>query len=277
VSSRTEEAAVARDDYPKGMEVIDLPEESGYPRRRLPQPRSGAHVSNPRQLPSPAPFHVRPAGEVRPARSLCIARNPDALSAQQYRLLKYKLKEGTDPRIIGVTSARPGEGKTTAVANLGLALAEGRRLRIMLLDLNLRKPDLAVMFGLTGLGSVGEQLRRRRRDPEAYWDVLELGSRLHLMAGSTPMENPAALLNSDEVPQLLSELAEHYDYVVVDLPAVLLAADAKIVQDQLDGLVLVCKAGASTRSTVGSAVSQLGRDKIHGLLMLDVPERYIPR
>jgi Mrp family chromosome partitioning ATPase len=247
------------------------------PSRRAAEPVHDDYIPSSHQLSGPAPFHVRPAGEVRPARSLCIARRPDALSSQQYRLLKYKLKEGADPRVIGVTSPRRHEGKTTAAANLGLALAEGRRVRIMLLDLNLRHPRLAAMFGIPAPGSVAEQLRRKRRDPDTYWDVLELGSRLHLMAGTEAMENPAALLNSDEVGRLLSDLAEHYDYVVVDLPAVLIAADVKIVQEQLDGLVLVCRAGSSTRVTINSTVSQLGRDRIHGLLMLSVEERYIPK
>ncbi len=281
-------------DYPDGVEIIDLPdEEVGHDRRRgATQRASSSQLRQSRplqrevrerpipashQLPGPAPFHVRPAGEVRPARSLCIARRPDALSSQQYRLLKYKLKESTDPRIIGITSPRQGEGKTTAVANLGLALAEGRRVRVMLLDLNLRKPDLTHMFGLPSTGSVAEQLRRKRRDPDTYWDVLELGSRLHMIAGSEPLDNPAALLNSDEVGRLLSDLAEHYDYVVVDLPAVLVAADVKIVQEQLDGLVLVCRAGSSTRASINSSISQLGRDRIQGLLMLNVQNRYIAR
>jgi Mrp family chromosome partitioning ATPase len=273
-------------EYRDGVEIIDLrDDEIGYERqsspvrRTAPYTRPGAvsYARPGRQLAPPSPFHVRPAGEVRPARTLCIARRPDSLASQQYRLLKYKLKEGLDPRIIGVTSPRPGEGKSTAAANLALALAEGRRVRTLLLDLNLRAPTLGTIFGIVTPGSVGEQLRRKRRDPQAYWDVLELGSRLHLIAGNEPLESPAAVLNSDEVGILLGDLAEHYDYVVVDLPAALLAADVKIVQEQLDGLVLVCRAGASTRTTIVSALAQLGAGKLQGVLMLGVNERYIPR
>lgn len=264
-------------DYPD-VEIIDLSEDdieySGARRqRRLPQ----AHMSQHRQLTGPVPFHVRPAGEVRPAHSLSIARRPDSLAAQQYRLLKYKLKEGVDPRVIGVTSPNQGEGKTVAAANLGLALAEGRRVRIMLIDFNLRGPELVGMFGIQLGGGVAEQLRRKRRDPDAYWDVLELGSRLHLIAGGTPSENPAALLNSEEVPRLIYDVAEHYDYVVVDLPAVSGAADVKIVQEQLDGLVLVCRAGKTTKAAIGAAMSQLGAGKLQGVLMLDVKPRYMPK
>jgi Mrp family chromosome partitioning ATPase len=279
-------------ERPYGVEIIDLADDAieytggRRPRQQRRRALSAGHPEDdhalaggtpPRRLAAPVPFHVRPAGEVRPARSLSIARRPDSLGAQQYRLLKYKLKEGSDPRVIGVSSPSPREGKTTASANLGLALAEGRKIRIMLLDLNLRSPSLTTMFGLDGSGSVASQLQRKRRDPESYWDVLELGSRLHLMGGGGPTENPAPLLNSDELTQLVSDLAEHYDYVVVDLPAVLQAADVKIVLEQLDGLLLVCRAGRTTRSNVTTTLDQLGTNRVHGLLMLDVPPRYMPK
>lgn len=265
-------------DHPDGVEMIDIPEDdieySGQ-RGRLAGPQyvaSGHH-----QLGAAAPFQVRPAGEVRPAQSLCIARRPDSVAAQQYRLLKYKLKEGIDPRVIGIASPRPKEGKTTVAANFGLALAEGRRVRIMLLDLNLRHPALTEMFGLTTTGGIAEQLRRKRRDPDGYWDVLELGSRLHLMAGGAANDNPAPLLNSDEIPRLIYDLAENYDYVVVDLPSISEGADVKIVQEQLDGLVLVCRAGRTVKAAVATAIKQLGRSKLQGVLMLDVKSRYMPK
>lgn len=239
-------------------------------------PRSGPAAGEPRQLAAPPPFRVRPAGEVRADPALCVARQPDSLAAQQYRLLRYKLKEALDPRMIGVTSPWAGDGKTVAAANLALALAEGRRVRVMLLDLNLREPALASLFGVFAGDGVAEQLRRKRRDPETCWDVLELGPRLHLLAGATPTENPAPLLNSEELPRLLSDLAEHYDYVVVDMPAVLLAAEVQLVQEQLDGLVLVARAGRSTRAAIASSIARLGRSKIHGVLMLEVKDRYLP-
>ncbi len=270
-----------RDDPIERVEIIDLADDDvefgrrlARPADQVPHPQQGAAR---RQIAAPAPFHVRPAGEVRPAAALSIARRPDSVSAQQYRLLKYKLKEGSDPRVIGFSSPSPREGKTTAAANFGLALAEGRRVRIMMLDLNLRGPALIDMFGLTGSGSVAAQLQHKRREPEGYWDVLELGSRLHIMGGGGPTGNPAPLLNSDELTRLVFDLAEHYDYIVVDLPPILQVADVKIVQEHLDGLVLVCRAGETTKSTIAAAVNQLGPAKVHGLLMLDVAARYMPK
>ena len=122
---------------------------------------------------------------------------------------------------------------------------------------------------------MAEQLRTKRGNPDAYWDVLELGSRLHIMGGSAKVDNPAPLLNSPELSLLLQDLAEFYDYVVVDLPAVLKAADVKSIQSELDALVLVCRAGKTTKWSLAQAVDQLGAGKIHGALMLAVNDRHI--
>jgi Mrp family chromosome partitioning ATPase len=265
-------------DYPEGVEIFDVPDDTTI------ENRDGAHRGPTRGTltqegapPTLSPFQVQPAGEVHPDRLLSIARKPDSLSAQQYRLLKYKLKEDLDPRIIGITSALPNEGKTVSAANLGLALAEGRRTRVLLLDLNLRYPQLAGLFGLPLQSTLGEQIARKRRDALAPWYVLELGSSLHLLAGKEPVESPAALLNSNEIRILMADLAQHYDYVVVDLPAILNTADVKILQDQLDGLVLVCQAGSTTRKALSASIFELGRAKILGVLLRNVPEQHIPR
>ena len=260
----------------KGWDAVVLSE--GDMEYRRPSRPSGPadHQLQPLQITAPVPFNIRAAGEVRPHRSLCIARRPDSAESQQYRLLRYRLKESSDPRLIGISSPMQGEGKTTVAANLALALAEGRRVKIALLDLNLRSPALANMFGLSVPGSVAEQLRIKRGNPGAYWEVLELGRRLHLLAGNIAVENPAPLLNSSELAFLLQDLAEYYDFVVVDLPAVLMAADVKSIQSEMDAVVLVCRAGFTTKSAISQAVDQLGAGKIHGALMLDVNKRYLP-
>lgn len=222
----------------------------------------------------PACFNIKTAGEIRPASSLWIARKPGATISQQFRWLKYKLKIGNDPRLIGITSPFPREGKSTVAANLGLALAEGRRLRVLLLDMNFRAPALNQLFGLSTGNGIAEQLQRKHFNSDERWEILELGSRLHLLAGGAAVENPASLLNSTEIMQLFSDLADYYDYIIVDLPAVLLAADAKIIQEQMDAVILVCRAGKTTRDALQKAIAQLGSFKVQGIVMLDIKKRY---
>lgn len=238
--------------------------------------RGGTSGQPPLRLGAPAPLSIIAAGDVHPHSSICIARRPDSPESQQYRLLRHRLKETSEPRLIGISSPVAGEGKTTVAANLALALAEGRRVKIALLDLNLRAPALAEMFGVVTPGSVADQLRHKRRDPLARWTLLELGKRLHMLAGTGGVENPAPLLASAELSILLEDLADNYDYTVVDLPAVLKTADVKSVQAELDAVVLVCKAGRSTKISISRAVDRLGPSKLHGALMLDVARRYLP-
>ena len=227
------------------------------------------------RLQEASPFIVTSAKEISPHRSLCMALRPESAASQQYRTLRFKLKEGQNPRLIGITSAVPQEGKTTVAANLGLALAEGRKVRVMLLDLNLRAPALARRFGLSVFGSLADQLRLRQRKPDARWEVMQLQDQLHLMAGGEPVDNPSPLLNSDQMAALINDLAAHYDHVVVDLPGVLVAADAGSIQDYLDTLILACRSGFSRRSSVSNAVSRLGPRRLHGVLMLDVDGRFV--
>lgn len=246
------------------------PVESSRPPARRRTPTAELMPLSDEPPPERQPFHIQATGELSPHRSLCMARRPDSPAAQQYRLLQFKLREGGNPRLIGVTSAEVREGKTTAAANLALALAEGRQVRIMLLDLNLRRPALARRFGLSLLGSIADQVRLHQRDPDAPWQVHELRSSLHLMAGGEGTENPAPLLNSSLVGVLFNLLAAYYDYVVVDLPAILAGADVGSTQDYLDGLLLVCRGGVSRRSQIRQATDQLGTRRLVGVLLLDM-------
>jgi len=114
-------------------------------------------------------------------------------------------------------------------------------------------------------------------------EVLDVIAKTFLAPGSgslvpTPTYGMYAVLASqrDARPLAVPRLGAS-DGFAIDLPAVLVAADVKIVQEQLDGLVLVCRAGSSTRASINSTISQLGRERIQGLLMLNVQNRYIPR
>lgn len=231
----------------------------------------------PLHLEEASPFAIRPAGEITPHRSFCLAVRPDCKAAQQYRLLHYKLKEEANPRLIGVTSAIPGEGKTTVAGNLAFAMAENHQARVVLVDLNLRTPAMGRRLGLSLFGSLADQLRLKQRRSSSRWELLQLRDNLHLLAGGDPVDNPSPLLNSDQIALLFDDLAAHYDYVVVDLPAILIAADTGSVQDLLDTLVLVCRAGFSRQGSVSEAAQRLGPRRLHGVLILDVEGRFVVR
>jgi capsular exopolysaccharide synthesis family protein len=232
--------------------------------QRQPRGTSGT----PAVMSMPTPFRAREVGSMCPDDALFMVHQPDSEQAAQYRLLKFRLKESGDPRVIALTSAGPNEGQTIAVANLALALAEGRRTRVIILEANLRRPSLPKLFGIEESGGLTEQLRRRRRDPDGPWDVLELANGFHLLHAGKPAENPAAMLNSEEFARLVGELRIHYDYVVCDTPPMLDNTDMTIVQDLMDAVILVCRSGASDRTHVRKAQQRMSPHNLIGLLLI---------
>jgi protein-tyrosine kinase len=223
------------------------------------------------QLQAPSPFTHRPAGGVSPDRSIALVHAPDSAAAAQWRLLKFKLKENGDPRVLAVTSAGQGEGKSVAAANLALCLAEGQRSRVVLLEANLRTPSLGSLFGLEVPLGMTDQLRRHRRDPDAGWELYELASNFFFLPCGRPAENPAAMLASEQFTALVRDLRLYYDFVVIDTPGALVAADMNIVQDLVEGVVVVCRGGVSTRPQVKKALSRLAQHNLVGMVLVDAP------
>jgi Mrp family chromosome partitioning ATPase len=234
-------------------------------------PGYGAAGEAPLQLQAPSPFQHRAAGGVSPDRSVALVHAPDSAAAAQWRLLKFKLKENGDPRVLAVTSAGQGEGKSVAAANLSLCLAEGQRARVVLLEANLRTPSLSSLFGLEVPVGLTDQLRRRRRDPDAGWELYELASNFFFLPCGRPAENPAAMLASEQFTALVRDLRLYYDFVVVDTPGALIAADMNIVQDLVEGVVVVCRGGVSTRPQLKKALSRLAQHNLVGLVLVDAP------
>jgi capsular exopolysaccharide synthesis family protein len=223
------------------------------------------------QLQPPSPFQHRPAGGVSPDRSIALVHAPDSSAAAQWRLLKFKLKENGDPRVLAVTSAGQSEGKSVAAANLALCLAEGQRSRVVLLEANLRRPSLCTLFGIEVPLGLTDQLRRRRRDAEAGWELYELASNFLFLPCGRPTENPAAMLASEQFTALVRDLRLYYDFVVVDTPGALIAADMNIVQDLVEGVVVVCRGGVSTRPQLKKALSRLAQHNLVGIVLVDTP------
>ncbi len=235
-----------------------------------PQPARGTSVRPDNVVTSTevSPFRVMPVEGTNPDGRLVLVHDPDGVQAQQFRLVKFKLKERSDPRAIAVTSARSTEGASTLAANLALALAEGRRTRVALVEANFRSPALAQAFGLNIQSGLTEEIRAHRKDPDAKWTVLELGTGFHLLACGKPADNPAALLNSEEFARLVQELRLYYDFVVIDTPAVLAAADINIVQDLVDGVVIAARAGRSTGPSIRKAISRLAPKNLSGVVLI---------
>ncbi|MBX6365107.1 MAG: polysaccharide biosynthesis tyrosine autokinase [Gemmatimonadetes bacterium] len=193
-------------------------------------------------------------------------------SGEPFHMLATNLRLGTEafPRLLVITSASPGEGKSTIAANLAVALARDR-IRVLLVDADLRRPTLHKAFGRQRTPGLSDVLVREISLDAALARHEMLG--LDLLPAGSARPNPPALLSSEEFSALLQQLRARYDVVVVDTTPVLAVTDASLVCAGADGIMFVVRADYTHRTAVRQAVEQLGRirARIVGMALTDIP------
>jgi capsular exopolysaccharide synthesis family protein len=188
---------------------------------------------------------------------LIVADRARSARAEAYRRLRTNLQfvDVDGPvRAIVVTSAVPGEGKSTTASNLAIAFGEAGK-RVLLVDADLRMPRIAEYLGLEG--AVGLTNVLAGLVPVA--DVVQQwgrGGLWVLPSGSVP-PNPSELLGSQNMADLLVSLREDFDMVILDAPPLLPVTDAAIVAARCDGAVLVARYGRTSRSQIAGAMDAL--------------------
>ena len=200
-------------------------------------------------------------------------------AAEAYRSLRTNLNYLTPPlppRVIVVTSALPGDGKTTTAVNLAVTLAHQGQ-RVILIDAETRRGTIHDVFGIPptpgffdlmyGQASPGECIRRVAMDGGSTIDVLPLGS--------APSVNPADLLVAQRLQPFFERLRHQYDYVLIDTPPLNLFTDAALVGAQADALLLVARSDRTEREELRFAVAQLRNVHVNlaGAVLNDVEFR----
>jgi capsular exopolysaccharide synthesis family protein len=192
-----------------------------------------------------------------------------SIVGEELRLLRAKMQTLNDagqPRCVGVTSALPAEGKSTI--SLGLAAAQSRDpgARVLLVEADLRRPSLSSMLGLPPSPGLSEwlnggldQVPVRRVEPGGF---------ALLSAGETPLERPEAL-GSALMEALLASARRAFTFVLLDIPPVLPVADTILLQDLVDGFVVVARSRATSREAIREALGRLRGEKILGLVLND--------
>ena len=174
---------------------------------------------------------------------LVLARHPDSPRAASYRVLRHRLQERGDPRAIVVTSAEAREGKTTCAVNLAMALGECGRAKVLLVEANLRTPQLAAIFGFKPPECFGEQLVKHKDQPLEPWAVVEVIPPWLHVAAVSPETAGQPLLDSAAFTIAMERLRlAGYHYLVIDTPPVLDSADVNMVVDAADAVLLLVNA-----------------------------------
>lgn len=163
------------------------------------------------------------------------------------------------PRMIVVTSASPGEGKTTVAVNLAIASAEAGQ-KVLLIDADTRKPRVHEVFEVPNEGGLTGVLRGEK------WreSVKESGmGGLSVLTAGPGVAGPSNLLYSKHLARLIHELKGAFDMVVFDSPPMMQIPDARLLGKITDGVVLVVRAGKTTRDAALAARTRLAEDGVN--------------
>lgn len=213
-----------------------------------------------------------PEAKKRPLIVHADPRNPRAESFRSFRTnLQFVNVEG-GPRSFVVTSAGPGEGKSTTTANLAISLAETGA-SVVLIDGDLRLPKVAEYLGIEGGVGLTDVLIGRAE----LADVLQKWGRgkfYALPSGRVP-PNPSELLGSMAMSRLLEQLTSQFDYVLIDAPPLLLVTDAAVVSKLTGGAILVAASGATKKQELSAAVRTLEAigSKLLGVVVTMLPTK----
>jgi protein-tyrosine kinase len=193
---------------------------------------------------------------------------PDSYVAEQFRALRGRIDAiaADKPlRTIAVTSATPGEGKTTSAINLAIvtSLSVGRR--VLLVDCDLRRPKVHSSLGLSPDAGLAEVLTDQIGLEQAI--VKPEGMGLEILAVRGRPANPSELLGSARMRELIEEVAGRYDRVILDTPAALGLPDAKAVADLCDGIVVVVRADVTPQQDVETVLEIVDRRRVLGLVL----------
>jgi capsular exopolysaccharide synthesis family protein len=196
-------------------------------------------------------------------------------AAEAYRVLRTSVllsSAGSPPKMILVTSGQPGEGKTTTVVNMGISLAQ-LGASVIIVDCDLRKPSTHKLFGVDHVRGLSTYLARNI-EIDSVTQKLQIRNLSLIPCGPIP-PNPAELISSEKMKDLLRLLAEKYDHVLIDSPPLINVTDPVILSTMVDGVILVVHGGKSTRDVVRRARQELSSvgAKIFGVVLNNVDLR----
>ena len=210
--------------------------------------------------------------------------DPNSPVAEAYRTLRINLEFASvdEPlRSLLVTSAGPGEGKSTALANLAVAMADGDR-TVILVDADLRRPSQHELFGLANEHGLSDMFRNEAAfndpplqsiPPGPYGGARTGNSTLKVLTSGPLPPIPSQLLAARKMDDVIARLVEQADVVLFDAPPVVAVTDASLLASKVDGVLLVVKAGDTRRDHVRAAKDRLEKvnARLVGAVLLNAP------
>jgi succinoglycan biosynthesis transport protein ExoP len=222
--------------------------------------------------------HTSPSGELaaRGRVELVSWQRKPSIVAESFRAtlvsILFSGENGSRPRVIVVTSAGAAEGKSTVVSNLGIAIAEVNQ-KTLLIDADLRKPRMHDIFNLKNDKGLSELLRSKDPVSTLLEGVIQETSipDLYVLTSGAATSAATSLLYSNRMPELIQMLRTEFESILIDTPPMLQIPDARVLGRMVDRVVLVMRAGKTTRAAAIAASKRFSEDgtKMLGTILND--------
>ena len=233
------------------------------------QPKIDAFDANPPAPTSPDGLERCPVLpiSIREESRLVSVAEEGSLGAEKFRFLAVRLRhlrQNRPLKKILITSTIPQEGKSTIAANLACTLARRKNQKTLLLEGDLRRPNIVNQFGIGKLPGLCEWLSGKTDSVNIY--KLEGLGLWMLPAGAAP-QNPLELMQSGKLSLLMEQLEAWFDWIVIDSPPVLPLADTSIWSRLADGILLVTRKGITEKQQLQRGLEAIEKSKILGALV----------
>jgi capsular exopolysaccharide synthesis family protein len=201
-------------------------------------------------------------------RHLVTYSQPESLISEQFREIRTNMKfiNNSDNKIFLITSPQNGEGKSTTLSNLAVSIAKQKE-KILIIDANLREPLLHTIFKIPNEIGLTNVLTGNASFEKAIYKT-EISGLEVLTSGSTSF-NPAELLETKRMKELLKSISENYDIVLIDAPSILKSTETRVLANQCDGVVLVLNRGKTEieKAIETKKILELAQAKIVGAIL----------
>lgn len=195
---------------------------------------------------------------------------PSSMVTEQFRRLRTLIINPgvrNAPKIIMVASAMSGEGKSFVAVNLASIIAVELHSHALLVDCDLRNPSITRWFGLQEKKGLSDYLMGEAE----IQDLLIKTSidKLSILSGGSIQDNPVELIGSKKMKTLVQDLKSRYDdrYIIIDSSPILATTEPSVLNEMVDGIILVIKSGDTPRETIQQAVKLLNKNKILGIVL----------
>jgi capsular exopolysaccharide synthesis family protein len=181
---------------------------------------------------------------------------PHAEAFRQLRTNVLTAMKDQNLKTLLIVSAEPQEGKSTITANLACSIAQTSK-RVLTIDADMRRPSMHEILGVERDVGLSDALRGEFSVEDAVMKTAFVGVDI-LTAGAIP-HNPAELLESNKMAEVIAHAEQDYDVVLIDTPAVLAVADPSILAEESDGILIVVRRGRTTYDAIENVYKQMGK------------------